>query len=284
MATELFMTPNARYADILLPACSYLEFSDFIPSPHPYVQLQQKVIEPLYESRSDVDIASGLAKRLGFGEYFKGGEEEFIDLIMDSGDPSLEGITRERLSQGPVPLNPLPDLGKEVDIPFSTPSGKIELYCEALTDAGEALPVYLDPIETPLDPKDKKYPLSFVQGHSRFRTHSMFANVSTLLDMNPEPVVEINPNDAKARNIFDDDMVTVFNDRGRVILKARVTEGVRPQVVNISEGWWPEQFQEGSVNHLTHDIINPVQEAVYEPNMHMNDVAVEVVKYEEVEK
>ena len=130
----------------------------------------------------------------------------------------------------------------------------------------------------PLDPAGKKYPLAYVQGHSQYRTHSMFANVSSLLELNPEPVVEINPIDAAARGISDNDLVTVFNDRGRTTLKARVTEGVRPQVVNISEGWWIDQFQEGSVNHLTHGVINPVQEKVYEPNMHMNDVAVEVEK------
>ncbi|MGB9439682.1 MAG: molybdopterin-dependent oxidoreductase, partial [Desulfobacterales bacterium] len=82
VATELFLTPTARYADIVLPVCSYLEFSDLIPHPYPYIQLQQKVMDPLYESKSDVDIAAGLAQRLGFGEYFKGGEDGFIDLIL----------------------------------------------------------------------------------------------------------------------------------------------------------------------------------------------------------
>ena len=280
---ELFMTPTARYADILLPACSYLEFSDLIPFPYPYVQLQQKVIEPLHESRSDVDIASGLARRLGFADYFDQGEEGFIDLMIASGDPSMEGVTRERLEQGPMTLNLIPDLGREVDIPFSTPSGKIELYSEGLREAGQALPVYLEPLETPLDPVGKKYPLAFIQGHSRFRTHSMFANVSSLQQMNPGPVVEINPVDAKKRNIADNDLVTVFNDRGRTTLKARVTEGVGPGVVNMTEGWWVEQFKEGGVNHLTHSVINPVQAKVYEPNMHMNDVAVEVIKAESLD-
>ncbi len=72
--------------------------------------------------------------------------------------------------------------------------------------------------------------------------------------------------------------VTVYNDRARTRLKAGVSEGVAPGVVNIMQGWWIDQFAEGSVNHLTHDVINPVQEKVYEPNMHMNDVAVEVEK------
>jgi molybdopterin-containing oxidoreductase family molybdopterin binding subunit len=279
VGTELFMTPTARYADILLPVCSYLEFSDFIPHPYPYVQLQQKAIEPLYESKSDVDIAAGLAERLGFGEYFQGGEDGFIDLILDSGNDSIKGITREKLKEGAMSLMLIPEMDQEFDTPFSTPSGKIELYCERLYEDGQALPIFAEPLETPVRPENRKYPLAFIQGHSRFRTHSMFANVESLLEMNPEPVVEINPLDAAERNIANEEWVAVFNDRARTILKAKLTEGVRPGVINITQGWWIDQFQKGSVNHLTHDVINPVQEKVYEPNMHMNDVAVEVAKY-----
>jgi molybdopterin-containing oxidoreductase family molybdopterin binding subunit len=282
VSTDLFVTPTARYADILLPVCTFLEFSDLIPFPYPYIQLQQKIITSLYESKSDVDIAAGLANRLGFSKYFDGGEDGFIDLILDSKDPSLEGITRQKLKQGPMPLKFIPKMDQEMEIPLSTPSGKIEIYSEKLRDVGQALPVFLEPLETPLQPEKKKYPLAFIQGHSRFRTHSMYANVASLLEFNPEPVVEINPRDAQERNIADEDRVAVFNDRARTILKARVTEGVRPGVVNISEGWWTDQFTEGSVNHLTHAVINPVQEKIYEPNMHMNDVAVEVIKYPEV--
>ena len=278
--TELFMTPTARYADIVLPVCSYLEFSDLIAHPYPFVQLQQKVIEPLYESKSDVDIAAGLAERLGFGKYFAGGQDGFIDLILDSRNDSLNGITREKLKEGAMPLGFVPEMEQEFDIPFSTASGKIEIYSENLWAEGQALPVFLEPFETPLKPETGKYPLAFIQGHSRFRTHSMFANVSSLLAMNPEPVVEINPQDAAMRNIRNDDVVTVFNDRARTTLKARITEGVGPGVVNICQGWWIDQFREGSVNHLTHDVINPVQEKIYEPNMHMNDVAVEVIRSE----
>ena len=278
--TELFMTPTARYADILLPVCSYLEFSDLIPHPYPYVQLQRKVIEPLYESKSDVDIAAGLAQRLGFGEYFQGGEDGFIDLILDSDNDSIKDITRQKLEKGAMPLTFIPEMDQEFDMPFSTPSGKIELYCEGLVEEGQALPVFLKPLETPLNSSGTKFPLAFIQGHSRFRTHSMFANVSSLRALNHGPVVEIHPTDAAARNVSDGDFVTVFNDRGRTTLEARLTEGLAPGVVNITQGWWIDQFKAGSVNHLTHDVINPVQEKVYEPNMHMNDVAVQVVKYE----
>ena len=281
VTAELFMTPTARYADIVLPACSYLEFSDMIPHPYPYIQLQQKVIEPLYESRSDVDIAAALAERLGFAEYFKGGEDAFIDLLLDSKDASMEGITRPKLTQGPLTLNSVAPMEKAIEIPFATPSGKIEFYSENLHSDGQALPVYLEPLEAPVKTEEVKYPLAFIQGHSRFRTHSMFANVASLSELNPEPVLEIHPQDAARRGIANRDPVLVFNDRARTRLKARLTQGVRPGVVNIMQGWWMDQFEEGSVNHLTHDVINPVQAKVYEPNMHMNDVAVEVVKWEE---
>jgi molybdopterin-containing oxidoreductase family molybdopterin binding subunit len=275
--TELFMTPSARYADLILPVCSFLEFSDFLSMPYPYIQLQQKIIEPLYESKSDVTIVAELAERLGFGEYFKGGEEGFIDLIMKS--RSFEGITREMLKTQAIQLPKLPE-GASFPLGFQTPSRKIELYAEQLYEDGEALPVYLPPIEAPITPGESKYPLTLINGHSRFRTHSMFANVQALLDLNPEPIVDINPIDAEKRNIATNDLVTVFNDRARTTLKARVTEGVKPGVLDITEGWWIEQFREGSLNHLTHDIINPVQDKVYEPNMHMNDVAVEITKNE----
>ncbi len=279
--TELFMTPTAKFADILLPVCTFLEFSDFLPRPYPYLQIQQKVINPLYESKSDVDIVAGLAEKLGFGEYFKGGEEAMIDLIMDN--PSLKEYTREKLSKEAMLLRKLPE-GGNFPLTFSTPSGKIELYAEQLIEDGQALPVYLPPIEAPISKTNQKYPIAFIQGHSRFRTHSMFANVRTLLDINPEPIVDINPVDAQKRNIKMDDMVTIFNDRGKSTLKARLSEAVKPGVIDITEGWWLNQFKEGSVNHLTHDIINPVQDKIYEPNMHMNDVAVEIIKYKEVEE
>jgi len=280
VVADLFMTPTARYADILLPACSYLEFSDLVIGPGPYLQLQQKVIEPLYESRSDVAIATELAHRMGLGDHFDKGEEGFIDLLLASGHPSVNGITVAKLKQGPMLTHPPEAVSTDSEVKLSTPSGKIELYVEQLSQYGQALPVYLEPLEARPERTRGKYPLSYIQGHSRFRTHSMFANAATLLELNPEPVVEINPRDAEIRKITDGDMVTVLNDRGRVTLKARLTEGISPGVVNISEGWWPNQFEEGDGNALTHDAINPVQEILFEPNMAMNDVAVDIFKTE----
>ncbi|MFC1821144.1 molybdopterin-dependent oxidoreductase [Thermodesulfobacteriota bacterium] len=275
---DLFMTPTAKYADILLPVCSYLEFSDVLMTPYPYLQLQQKVIEPLYESRSDATIVSELARRLGFGEHFDKQEEGFVELMLSSGHPSVENITLKKLKQGPVPAHMPEAVPSAEELKFSTASGKIEFYSEDLRKFDQALPVYTEPLEA--SGNDSRYPLTFIQGHTRFLTHSMFANSPTLLELNPEPLLEMNPVDAESRGISDGQTVTVFNDRGKATLKARLTDGLLPGVINLNEGWWPNQFIEGHTNALTHDVINPAQEMIFEPNMAMNDVAVEVIKAE----
>ena len=276
--TALFMNDTAKYADIVLPVCTFLEFSDMVGGPAPYLQLQQKVIEPLHESRSDISILSDLAKRLGFGEYFDKTEEEFVDLLLDSGHPSVEGINVAGLREGPAMINPVlappgvqPAQGK-----FRTASGKVEFYVEKLKPLGEELPLYREPLESGRSEKAEKYPLVFVQVHSRFRHHSSFANIPWLLEINPRPVMDISPQDAASRSIKEGDAVVVYNDRGRIRLEAKINEGIQPGVVNIPQGWWFDQFGEGGHNTLSHDAINPAQDAIYEPNMAFNDVLVQV--------
>jgi len=276
VVADMFMTSTAEYADIVLPVCTFLEHSDLVNGQrffHPYLQLQQKVIEPLYESKSDMRIVSELAKRLGFEKYFDKTDEEFIDVLLASRHPSVESITVQRLKEGPMEFRIVePGEGGQ----FRTPSGRIEFYVERLREFGEALPVYKEPLESVRTPLAEKYPLVFISVHSRFSTHSMFRNVPSVSEIEPEPTLAINPADARRRNIRDGDMVVIFNDRGRAKLKARLNEGVRAGVVFTAEGWWFRHYAEGGNNCLTHDALNPAQDASFEPNMAMNDVLVEV--------
>jgi len=106
VATELFMTSTAQYADVVLPVCTFLEFTDLVDGPHPFIQLQQRVIPPLYEAKSDVQILGELASRLGFGEAFMS-EEKFIELLLSSGHPSVAGISVDKLREGPVRIKPI---------------------------------------------------------------------------------------------------------------------------------------------------------------------------------
>jgi molybdopterin-containing oxidoreductase family molybdopterin binding subunit len=278
VVAELFMSATAQYADIVLPACSFFEKSDLMlgplraPGVPDYIQLQNKVIEPLYECKPDTEIMRDLAQRMELGNHFDKSAEELIELLLSSGYPLEAGITLEKLKEGPVAIQP------STGPIFLTPSGRMEFYCERLLELGQELPCYLEPLESARKPLAQRYPLTFLSAHTRYRTHSMFANVAWLTEFAPEPILEINLIDAEARGIRDGDIVCAFNDRGKVKLRAKVHEGIRPGTVNVNQGWWPEHFLEGSHQDLTHGVINPAQELIYEPNSALYDVLVEVEK------
>ena len=278
VVVDVFMNPTAQYADIVLPACTGFEYIDVcMPGQsfyHPFLQLAQKVIEPLYESKPDFDIVTELARRMGLGQYFDMSLEQFLEEMLRSGHPSVEGASLERLKQGPFRMPPH-------TVPaFTTPSGRFEFYVEQLKAFGEELPVYKEPLESARQPLANKYPLCYFSTHTKYGMHSNFANLSWMRELDPEPVLDINPVDAEKRGIKDGDSVIAFNDRGRLKLKARVHEGIRPGVVNIRQGWWPIHFAEGSHQALTHNTINPAQQFVFEPNAALYDVLVEVQRAE----
>jgi molybdopterin-containing oxidoreductase family molybdopterin binding subunit len=166
----------------------------------------------------------------------------------------------------------------ERPLKWRTPTGRIEFYVERLKDLGQELPVYLEPLESVRSPKAKEYPLSMLSTHAANRVHSNMSTVPGLLRSDPEPTLEINPADAARRQLADGDAVRVFNDRGQVKLKARLSTGIKAGVVNIAQGWWPEQYIAGHHNELTHDAINPAQERIMQANAAFFDVLVEVEK------
>jgi molybdopterin-containing oxidoreductase family molybdopterin binding subunit len=276
VVSDLFMTATAGYADFVLPVSSTFECMDLqagLVNWTNYLHLRQKAIEPLYESKPDFRIAAELAIRMGLGEYFDKSDEEYLKEILTSDHPTMEGVSLEKLKEGPMPE-------KIIDMPqkFNTPTGTIEFYVEKLVPFGQQLPVYLEPVESTITFKAKKYPLSLLSSHSINRVHTTAGNCPSLLNKDPEPTVQINPADANQRNIKDGEIVLVFNDKGRVRIKAKLSEDIMPGVVNIDEGWWPEHFIEGHLNALTHDRINPAQAAIFEPNAAFCDVLVEVEK------
>ncbi len=279
VVADIFMTASARHADIVLPACTFYEQTDMVPpinvapSMPTYFKLQQRVIEPLHEAKPDTEIVRELSRRLDLGEYFEKSDEQMIEALLSTGYPAEMGITLEKLKQGPVEAPRRPDTPT-----FQTPSGKMEFYCEKLIGLGQQLPCYKEPLESIRKPLSKKYPLSFLTAHTRFRTHSTLANVQQLRELEPEPLLQMNPSDAESREIKDGDIVRTFNDRGNMKLKVNVNEAIQPGTVNVNQGWWPEDFVEGTHQDLTHSAVNPAQEIIYEPNSAYYDVLVEVEK------
>lgn len=270
-----FLTASAKYADYVLPAATFYECTDLCVSSfyHTYLQLQQQVVDPLYESKADFRIAAELAAKMGLEQYFASTEEQFIEDLLASGHPTMEGASLERLREGPL-------MAKQLDRPsrLKTPTGKIEFYVERLKRYGQELPIYIEPVESARSDKAARYPLSLLTTHAPNRIHSTLAKIEALRSLEPEPLLEINPSDARVRQIEDGDLVRVFNDRGQVRLKARLSQRIKRGIVNIPQGWWPEDYSQGHHNELTHARLNPAQQSILQPNAAFFDTLVEVEK------
>jgi anaerobic selenocysteine-containing dehydrogenase len=255
VVSDFSMTDTAEQADILLPTTTWFENDDIVTTYHPHVLLQEKAIDPLYECKSDLAIFSLLASKLGFGEHFNQQPEDYIRSLLDSKTLRDMGVTYETLKRDgafravPAPIIPFAD-GK-----FSTPSGRIEFYNEALQ---QKLAVFLPPIEAwPNSDVAKKYPLVCLQARTKFRVHTQYSNIQWLREIDPYPFVEMNPADAKQRDLAGGDTVDVFNDRGSVRIKVKLNDGMRPGTLNISKGWSKKQLMAGSLQELILDYRNP---------------------------
>jgi anaerobic selenocysteine-containing dehydrogenase len=244
---ELFLTDTARYADIVLPATSSLENTDFYESYwHHYIHLQQPVIPPCGESKSNVEVFRLLAAAMGYEDQeLKDTEEEMIRQALDyPANSVLDGITYEQLEKegfvkGKVkPLFP----GK-----LPTPSGKIELYSKAMENDGHSpLPVY-----NPLPEDEGGLPFLFVPAPNHNFLNSTFSNNGKHLKMEKEPRLSMNVSDAKELGVEDGDMVKVWNSRGECVLKASVGEDVLPGTL-VSQGLWADAHEKKRlVNSLT---------------------------------
>ncbi len=280
VVSDYVMSATADLADIVLPACTYLEKTDLLSSNNFYLQYMPKVIDPLWESKSDLDAITLVARKMGVGQYFDKSADEYLHEILHVGDPKADGnvagLTWEQLTTSAPHLNTstlpyVPFFDKQ----FPTRSGRIEFYVERLIPYDQQLPGYKPQLEAYREnPLAKKYPLTFLSTHTRFRTHSQFVNLPWLKEVNNggQGFLEINPAAAEPRGLGDGDVVEVFNDRGSMKVRARLTEGIKPGVVNCYQGGWDtvkvKHYIEGHPNNLTHQIANPAQSVI--PNFRSN--------------
>jgi anaerobic selenocysteine-containing dehydrogenase len=274
VVADEFMTDTASYADIVLPSTSWFENDDLLVALHPYMVIQEKAIEPLYEAKSNWDFFKLLAEKMGFGQYFQGTSKDMRDRIIGALQEVFGREKMDRLrNEGITRLSDEPYVGFS-DYNFPTPSGRIEFYAERVivnfpytypalgvlvTDGGDPLPRFRPPAEAWFEnPLAGKYPLVCIQKHPLWRVHSQWFNIPWLRELDPFPHVDINPADARARSITEGDLVDVFNDRGSATLKARLTEALPPGMINIDKGWQRSQFAAGGYQELTSDRKNPI--------------------------
>lgn len=256
---DMFMTPTAALADIVLPAASYLEFDSIVTPPYSLAvaSIQQKVTR-LAECYSDYEILRDLARKVGLGEYFWDTEEECLDFIL-----APAGITFEEFKKIGVLSGSQQDRNYRSQ-GFATPSGKVELYSSQLKEWGfDPLPTYYEPPESAYsDPQlAEEYPLVFTTWKREPYRHSGGRQITSLRDSCPEPVVMIHPETAEKLGIKDGDRVYIETKRGRIRQKAALTAGIDPRVVGVDYAWWfPEKgasalygWAESNINILTDD-------------------------------
>jgi anaerobic dimethyl sulfoxide reductase subunit A len=270
VAVEQTMTAAARWADIVLPACTFLERNDITRSESGFFYgCQNRAIEPLGESRSHLQIASALAAKLGFRDFEGLTEEALLRQIANpSAIPDYEAFRRRAVHRvaGPEPVVAFREqIEDPLNHPFPTPSGRIEIFSEEIAAFNDPtlppIPQYIETWESRGDPLAAKYPLQLITTHLRRRAHSQFENLPWLCELQRQEV-EIAPEDAEARGIRDGDAVRVFNDRGATRLPARVTNRIIAGVVAIPQGAWhnPDETgvdTSGSANVLIRDEMSP---------------------------
>lgn len=262
VAQEIWHTPSVDWADIVLPVCSHFETEENIGVLRAFrghALLQQKVIEPLFESHSDFWIENEIAKRLGYGDAMPKSLEELVKYQLETTDnKALKGITLDELlkNNGVVALKNQPEIGRNnTDGTFKTTSGRIDLYYQDRLDFGQQLPTYEEPNEAYADnPLRKKYPLQFFQRRTKYHLHQNNVD-STWIQQFYHPSVEMNPKDAEARGLKDNDIIEVFNDRGSFKTKCSVSNAIRPGTVAIVEGIWQKYMDEGTLQNVTNDTI-----------------------------
>jgi len=269
---DRFLTADAAYADIVLPATTYYETESYMVY-GPLFRIREKVIEPLGESRPGFFIMAELARRLGYGHLYPQTEEELLRHALDGSGFTLE---EARSAGGAVRVPTVMMQYKKWEKGllrsdgkpgFDTPTGKFEIASTVLEEHGyDPLPVYTEPSEGPISQPElaKRFPLVFNSG-SRVATdfRSQFHGIPGLAEERPGPKVALNVKDAEARGIETGDLVEVVTNRGRVAFTAYVTGDIVPGAIDADMGGGgplgPKPWRECNVNDLTHlDHYDPI--------------------------
>jgi anaerobic selenocysteine-containing dehydrogenase len=260
---EQFFTDTADYADILLPAATFLETKDVQGAyGHLFAQVSQRAIEPLGEARNNVTLFGELGRRMGFEEAcFDDREDQLIDQALKSESPWFAGITRERLErEGHVPLQ-LPVNENGITLPFSTAE-----WFRTPSKRGELtpVPVFAAPVESRGGADAAKYPLEFLPRKADNYMNSTFANLPghQRMEIRTAGILEMHATDALPRGIAEGDEVEVFNGRGSIRLRAHVNGHVGAGVVSARLDWnkldRDLSGQRGNVNALTSERLTDI--------------------------
>ncbi len=258
VVVEHFLTDTTRYADIVLPATMQIEHRDLlIAYGHLYVAWNEPAVPPPGECLPTTELFRRLARQMGLAEpALYDSDESIARQVLDSGHPSLAGITLEALkSHGSIRLR-YPDPFVPFAAGFPSPSGKLEFVSDRMAQAGlDPVAGYTPSHEVSQGPATgaEDYPLALLTPANHYFLNSIFANVASQQRRAGAPALVIHPDDASPRGIATGDAVRIGNARGSFVAVAEVSDRVRPGVVASTKGRWPAHARHGATVNATVD-------------------------------
>lgn len=287
VSIDPYFTEGAKWADYVLPSTTRFEYDEeFGNVGNGYSQLviQEKVIDPLFEAKTDLWITRELGRKMGIdvdAGLPKTARERCDAILKTSTDPEIAALTMEKIAEnnGVWPSAARATIRQDIiDYEFPTTSGRMDVYYDELVSFGQALPVW-EPC-TEITDKDLrgKYPLQLANSRTRFRIHNQF-NDATWLQTYYEPTISINPQEALSRGLKTGDAVEVFNDRGSFKVKVDVNESIRCGSARLYEGATSDYTVEGNMQAVTNDSLLERGEALMcGPVIPFSDTLVEIRK------
>jgi len=247
---DVLMTATAQMADIVLPACTFLE--KLAPVTWRGWFLRRPVIEPQWESWPDSKFWLSLARSMRYEQYFPWkSDEEIIDYCYERSGLTVKKIL-ELYPEGYIHPQAIPGECQYKQEGFRTRSGKVELYSDLLAEIGiDPLPTYLEPRESPLSTPElfREFPLMLTTGTREDEYyHSEHRHLDGLRRRNLEPAAQIHPDTATKYGITDGEPMIIETKIGSLQIKAKVSDEIMPGMISVPHGW-----EEASENMLTDD-------------------------------
>ncbi len=228
---ELYMTPSAALADLVLPAAASLEFDDIghYGIGHGFILARSQVVDPPPECRPPSQICCDLGRRLAGEELWPGDYRELNQMVLEPSGLSWDEFVAKGHLQGPEKFHKYKEKG------FRTPTGKVEFRLSTAEKFGlPPLPMW----EGFAEEVSQEFPLVLTGRKNLAALHSSYRWVDELKAHNPAPTVELHPDDAAGLGLAEGDQARIFTRAGSIVQTVRLSQRLRPGVVYAEHGWW----------------------------------------------
>lgn len=263
VTADTVWSTTAKFSDIVLPVPHWFEYETYRTCPNDYLDFNDAAIPPQFESKPDTEIISLLGKALGLGSEFEFTNDDIHALFLDSDVSRSMGVSWDILKEKKhIKMAPDDYNYGSREIPWGTEYSRAIFYFDDVVPRFDqtkeidtwqyALPFQVDPFEGyEDDPLRERFPINLITHRDKFKVHTAFAKCPWLLEIQPEPTVEINPLDAEEFGIEENDYVKCYNDRGFVVLKAHLDAAMRPGMAWTEHTWLDDQYVAGHYPDVT---------------------------------